>query len=163
MRRSVNPMQDRPSGRSESAGRPPAGIPPLELAMSQQGPALCASLQAIYRRIFANPDSLGELLADTCVQHAGRVALDFGQIVKHVLHVRGRVKSIEYSVSHAVAQAGAIADRHIVEMTLHDHRSVTIEVLCLMRVADGKIVELYESSEVLRGDEALGALATAVE
>jgi hypothetical protein len=136
---------------------------PLDLVLLQRGADLRLSLERIYRRIFNDPDSLPDLLADTCVQHVGRLSLDYAQIVRHVLHVRKLVRSINYSVPHAIARDDTIADRHIVELTLRDARSVKLEVLCLIRIAQGKIVELYESSQVLEGDEALSVLATAME
>jgi hypothetical protein len=163
MRKPVHDTRNRARRRTPPASTARPDPRPLELVVSQQGADLCASLEAMYERIFADPDTLRELLAESCVQHVGRLALNFGQIVNHVMHVRERVKSLEYSVSHAIARDDAIADRHIVEITLRDGRSVTLEVLCLMRLARGKIVELYESSQVLAGDEALGALATAMD
>jgi hypothetical protein len=150
------------SKRTEQANDIRPEFPPLDLVVSQRGTELCVSLERLFQRIFDEPDSLRDLLADRCVQHVGRLSLDYAQIVQHVLHVRKVVRSIKYSVPHAVARDDTIADRHIVELTLRDTRSVKLEVLCLIRIARGKIVELYESSQVLEGDEALGALATAM-
>jgi len=135
----------------------------LDIVKTLQGAALRTSLERFYRGIFENPHTLTDFLADTCVQHVGRMTLDHPQIVKHVLHVRACVQNIEYSVADAIAHGDTIADRHLVKLTLHDGRSAVLEVLCFMRIASGKIAELYESSQVLSGDQALGALATASE
>ena len=135
----------------------------FDVVKSQQGATLRASLESFYRGVFENPDTLHDFLAESCVQHVGPMALNHAQIVKHVLHVRACVQKIEYSVADAIAHDDTIADRHIVTLTLHDGRSAVLELLCFIRIAGGKIVELYESSQVLSGDQALGALATASE
>jgi len=135
----------------------------LDVMKTQQGAILRTSLQTLYRTLFRNPECLPDYLANTCVQHVGRVALSYAEIVKHVIHVKTAVQKIEYTVADAIAHGDTIADRHIVELTLHDGRSAGLEVLCFLRIANGKIAELYESSQVLHGDQALGALATATE
>jgi len=135
----------------------------LDVVKTLQGADLRASLEKFYRGIFENPNILPDVLAGTCVQRVGRLTLSYPEIVKHILHVRSRVQKIEYSVADAVAHGDTIADRHVVELTLHDGRSAVLEVLCFMRIENGKIAEVHESSQVLSGDQALGALATASE
>jgi hypothetical protein len=135
----------------------------FDVIKTQQGPALRASLERFYRDVFENPDTLPDFLAESCVQRVGPMALSYSETVKHVRHVRACVQKIEYSVADAIAQGDTIADRHIVTLTLNDGRSAVLEVLCFIRIANGKIAELYESSQVLSGDQALGALATASE
>jgi predicted SnoaL-like aldol condensation-catalyzing enzyme len=135
----------------------------LDAMRTQQGAALRTSLEALYRTLFRNPECLPDYLANTCVQHVGRVALSYADIVKHVSHVKSAVQKIEYTVVDAIAHGDTIADRHIVELTLHDGRSAGLEVLCFLHIANGKVAELYESSQVLHGDQALGALAIATE
>jgi SnoaL-like domain len=133
----------------------------FDAVKTSQGTALRSALERFYRHLFEKPDTLPNFLADTCVQHVGRLALNYPEIVKHVMHVRSSVQEIQYSVEDAIAHGDTIADRHLVELTLHDGRSAVLEVLCFMRIANGKIAELYESSQILSGDDALGALATA--
>jgi len=128
-----------------------------------QGEALRSALQRLYMGLFADPDSIPDYLADTCVQRVGSKALDYTQINRHVRHVRARVKHIQYEVADAVADNDTIADRHIVELTLHDGRTAALEVFCFLHFVNGKIVEIFECSQVLKGDQALGVLATAVE
>jgi SnoaL-like domain len=135
----------------------------FDVIKTQQGAALRASLERFYRDVFENPDTLPDFLAESCVQRVGPTALSYSEIVKHVRHVRQCVQKIEYSVADAIAQGDTIADRHIVTLTLNDRRSAVLEVLCFIRIANGKIAELYESSQVLSGDHALSALATASE
>ena len=135
----------------------------LDLIKTQQGAVLRKSLETLYTSLFRNPQCLPDYLSDTCVQHVGRLALSYTEILEHVRHLRRLMRQIDYSVVDAIASGDTIADRHIVRLTLNDARSVALEVLCILHVEHGKIVAVYESSQVIEGDEALGVLATATQ
>ena len=126
-----------------------------------QGAALRTALQRFYLGLYEHPDLILDYLADTCVQHVGLKTLDCPEIIAHVKHIRTSAKLIEYHVTDAIAYADRIADRHRVDVTLHDGRAVSLEVFCFLRFANRKIVEIFECSQVLEGDRALSVLATA--
>ena len=61
----------------------------------------------------------------------------------------------------AISQADTIADRHVVELTSGQGHKVTLEAFCFLRLAHGRIVEIWESVQTLEGDPTLAAVANA--
>lgn len=135
----------------------PAGevLPSLEGLTSYRTSELRSALERLYISFYRDPDGLGRYLAPTCVQHLGLRTLDYMQILAHLRQIRAATSRIRYSVVEALSQQNTIADRHVVELTSHDTRTVQLEVFCFLRLAQNKVVEVWESVQVLDGDPTL--------
>ena len=140
----------------------PDGSPPrLDTLTSCQPDELRSALERVYISFYRDPDDLARYLAPNCLQHLSTRTLNYPQIVEHVRQIRSSAMKIRYSVVQAIIQGDTIADRHVVELTSQDQRTVTLEAFCFLRLAEGKVVEIREAVQTLGGDPKLGAMASA--
>ena len=133
----------------------------LDMMTTQQGAALKASLEAMYSRLFTDDEAVSSYFAQTYVQHANGITFDHPQFLTYIRHIRNTVKAIRYSVTDAVSHGDTIADRYQVEIDLKDGRRTVLDVFCFMKIENGKIAVVNESSRVVEGSEAFKALAAA--
>jgi len=135
----------------------------LDEICRQNGSTLRSSLQEFYNSLFMTPFVVQESFDPSYVQYANGETLEYPKFLQHIEHVRKTAKIIRYTVVDAIAYEGTIADRHMVSVETHDGSTATLEVLCLMHVKNGKIVQVNEMSRLANGEPALSSLATATE
>jgi hypothetical protein len=140
-----------------SRGEPPR----LEMLTLCQPNELRSALECLYVSFYRDPADLERYLAPTCLQHLGTLTLSYPQIVEHIKQIRASATKVRYSVVAAISQADTIADRHVVELTSGQGHKVTLEAFCFLRLAHGRIVEIWESVQTLEGDPTLAAVANA--
>ena len=140
---------------------PRSESPRLEALTLCQPNQLRSALERLYISFYRDPTDLERYFAPTCLQHLGGQTLSYQQIIEHIRQICASTTKIRYSVVEAISQGDTIADRHVVELTSGHERKVTLEAFCFLRLAQGKIVEIWESVQTLDGDQTLAAVARA--
>jgi len=113
--------------------------------------------------VFMNPDLISSLFTEDYEQVTDGKHMDRTEFEAHVRHVKATVQSLRFTVLDAVRQGDRFADRHTVEITHLDGRKAVIEVYLFALLRDGRFARINERTQVLSGDQATQALASAMQ
>lgn len=118
---------------------------------TRQGAALRSAVEKFYTDTFNDDAQIRRYFAPGYVQHVDGKTLRFGEFMRHVGFLRGATKSLRFEVIDAVYAQGLLADRHRVHIVKGGGEAVEAEVLAFFRIEDGRIVELNELTQVIKG------------
>ncbi len=141
-----------------AAGAETGGFDPAWNAL--RGAALRGAVEKFYTDTFHDDAQIRRYFAATYVQHVDGKTLHFDEFLLHVGFLRRATKSLRFEVIDAVYTDGLLADRHRVHIVKDNGETAEVEVLAFLRIEDGRIFELNEVTQVIRGEAADRALGS---
>lgn len=121
---------------------------------------LRSAVEKFYTDTFNDDAQIRRYFAPGYVQHVDGKTLRFDEFLTHLGFLRRATKSLCFEVIDALYTEGLLADRHRVHFVKDNGETAEVEVLAFLRIEDGRIVELNELTQVIRGDEADRALGS---
>lgn len=125
-----------------------------------RGASLRSAVEKFYADTFNDDAQIRRYFAPNYVQHVDGKTLQFEEFLTHVGFLRRATKSLRFEVIDALYTDGLLADRHRVHIVKDNGETAEAEVLAFLRIEDGRIVELNELTQVIRGDAADRALGS---
>ncbi len=121
---------------------------------TRHGAELRSAVEKFYTDTFNDDAQIRRYFAPNYVQHVDGKTLRFDEFLTHVAFLRSATKSLRFEVIDAVYTQGLLADRHRVHIVKESGETAEAEVLAFLRIENGRIVELNELTQVIRGEAA---------
>jgi hypothetical protein len=115
---------------------------------------------AAMKTVFQDPDVIPNFFTDDYAQTTDGTTIDREGFEKHVRHIAGLVKSIDFEVLDAIQQGDTIAHRHLVHLVFPNEKKATTEVFLFGNISDGRLRRVHELTRSLDEDEKLQKLAS---
>ncbi|SCX72545.1 nuclear transport factor 2 family protein [Variovorax sp. EL159] len=116
-----------------------------------RGAALRSAVEKFYTDTFNDDVQIRRYFSKGYVQNVDGKTLRFDEFLTHVGFLRSATKSLRFEVIDAAYTPGLLADRHRVHIVKTSGESMEAEVLAFFRIENGRIAELNELTQVIKG------------
>lgn len=115
---------------------------------------LRGALENFYNNISSNDDEIvGKWFSPNYVQIADGKTLSFSDFTRHLKILKRDTQSLRFKVLDVAYTGNTLADRHIVYVTKKNGQKSEFEFLAFLRIENGKLVRINETSRLLSGQE----------